>query len=71
MKIIDANSGVEVKKGVPFTNIHGTSVLVGHGPYDDPWALFKNDRIDAVMTRLTVRNNHPAFPGQEVGFIES
>ncbi len=71
MKIIDANTGIEVKIGVPFDNVDGRLMLI---EVDESLfsarALFTvNDTYTWVP--LVVRYTHPGFFLQKVGFIPS
>ena len=71
MKIIDANTGHDVKIGVPFRNIDG---MVVDRDVQEGWtwakALISIDGQEAWHD-LTVRFTHPGFFGKKVGFINS
>jgi hypothetical protein len=81
MKIIDANTGQEVRTGDTFRNVSGVHTILAVQP-----GLFSAKaevrsqfvpgwRCDpGPVTRwlpLTVRWTHPSFFGQHVAFIES
>ena len=75
MKIIDANTGIEPKIGVPFSNVNGTFALleVREGLFSAK-GLFrdccKKSPLD-VWVPLQVRYTHPGFMFQKVAFIPS
>ena len=72
MRIIDANTGHEVRIGVPFSNIYGRVTIQA---INEGWltaqALMSIDGEKPAWTPLTVRYLHPRFMFQKVGFINS
>lgn len=71
MRIIDANTGTDVKRGQTFTNIVGTMTLldVDEG-FFKARALFDLDGKQ-LWVPLQVRFTHPGFFFQKIGFIPS
>ena len=71
MRIIDANTGADVRPGQTFRNVNGTNTLlrVKEGILSAK-ALFNTER-GPMWVPLTVRYMHPGFLFQKVGFIPS
>lgn len=80
MRLIDANSGREVRVGVPFTNINGRLVIdeIEEGIFNararyrvlQPASLLPLTN-DEGWTPLHVRYTHPSFLFEKVAFIPS
>lgn len=80
MRIIDTNTGKELRVGVPFTNVNGTKVIthVEEGLLSAR-VRYRNlgrsthlpNRISEGWSPLHVRYTHPAFMFQKVGFFPS
>jgi hypothetical protein len=71
VRIIDANTGTEVKVGQTFRNVDGTQTLmrVEEGLFSAR-ALFTR-RGQSFWSPLVVRFMHPGFMFQKIGFIPS
>lgn len=71
MKVIDANTGAEVKIGEPFINVDGTHTLLAIDTgFCTARGLFRSKGHD-FWVDLQVRYTHPAFFMQKVAFIPS
>lgn len=71
MKIVDANTGQQVRVGETFTNVNGTQHLVRvREGLLSAQGLFVTPR-GMVWVPLTVRYLHPGFLFQKVAFIPS
>lgn len=72
MKIIDANTGHEVKIGRPFHNVVGKVTVK---QVDEGWlsarALVQVDDEKDRWVPLIVRYTHPGFMFQKVAFLPS
>ena len=75
MKIIDANSGREVKVGAEFENINGRHQLLAVQERllsaEATFVTVDEEGVQLVMVPLQVRWTHPSFFLQKVGFIPS
>lgn len=77
VRIIDANTGKEVKVGDTFTNVNGIHQLlhVDENLFTATAAFLRQVHPRAepelVYVPLQVRYTHPSFFGRKVGFIPS
>lgn len=77
MRIIDANTGIEVKVGDEFENVNGVHQLlsVEEGFFSAEATFLTQEHRHAepalVTVPLQVRYTHPKFFGRKVGFILS
>ena len=72
MRIIDANTGHEVRVGRPFDNVDGLVIVhaVNEGWFSAQALISLNDSKPSWHP-LTVRYTHPGFMFQKIGFINS
>lgn len=75
MRIIDANTGTEVKVGTEFTNVNGRHQLISVREKllsaEATFVTVDDEGVQLVMVPLQVRYMHPSFFLQKVGFIPS
>jgi hypothetical protein len=72
VKVIDANTGIELSEGISFDNINGRIDVFKIQPgVFSARALVRRDGGEPVWVPLTVRWTHPGFFFQHVAFLPS